>query len=539
MTLAPILSVLLFNLGASTPETTDLVIYGGSPAGIMAAVEGKKLGKSVVLIVPERQLGGMTASGLGRTDVGDKRAVGGLAREFYRRIARHYKKSDSWWCETPAEYRKRARRLVDSDVQWSFEPHVALATFRAMLAEQDVPVVSGQRLDLKNGVRKEGARITEIVMESGRRFAGKMFIDATYEGDLVAKAGVSYTVGREPNSRYRETLNGVQTGKATMHQFLRPVDPYLVPGDATSGLLPRVVSGPPGEDGSGDRRVQAYNFRLCTTDVPENRLPWPKPINYDPQQYELLLRCLEAGDHRVPSAQGYMPNRKTDINNFGAFSTDNIGKNYDYPDGDYVTREKIYQEHVEYTKGLMWTLANHTRVPAEVRKKVQAWGRAKDEFVENDNWPPSLYIREARRMAGADVVTEHHCRRKTIARDPVGMGAYAMDSHNVQRYVDAEGHVRNEGNFWIGVRPYLISYRVIVPKRSECTNLLVPVCVSASHVAYGSIRMEPVFMILGQSAAAAAALAIDDACDVQAVAYPKLRKRLLSEGQILNAPKSN
>jgi len=535
------LSSLLLVLGSiclSTHDQYDLVIYGGTPAGITAAVEGNQLGMSVVLVVPGRHLGGMTTAGLGRTDSGYRRGIGGLSREFYHRVFLHYQKPEAWIHETPADYRKRAGRLVHIDTQWGFEPHVAAAIFREFLTENNVRVVLGQRLDLNGGVRKKGTRITAIVMESGRTFAGKMFIDATYEGDLMAEAGVSYTIGREPNSRYKESFNGVQTKQTTGHQFLKPIDPHVVPGDPTSGLLPRIQASPPGPDGSGDHRVQAYCYRLCTTDVPGNRRPWPKPKNYDPRQYELLLRNLEAGDLRGPCPQGHMPNRKTDINNHGAFSTDNIGQNYDYPDGDYATREKIIQEHLDYTQGLMWTLAHHPRVPEKVRDEFQTWRLAKDEFVDNDNWPPQLYIREARRMVSAYVVTEHDCRGKTVAEDSVGLSTYfGMDSHNVGRYVDAEGHARNEGNLWKGARPYPISFRAIVPRSSECTNLLVPVCVSASHIAYGSLRMEPVFMILGQSSAAAAALAIESDCDMQAIEYQKLRKRLLAKGQVLTVAK--
>jgi hypothetical protein len=531
-------SFLLGCLGVTAPDQADLVIYGGTPAGITAAVEGRKLGKSVVLIVPERQLGGMTAGGLGRTDVGDKRAGGGLAREFYRRVHRYYQEPKAWRSETPAEYKKLAARLVDHDAQWGFEPHVALNIFREMLDENRVPVVSGERLDLKNGVRKVGTRIRSIIMESGRAFSGKMFIDATYEGDLMAKAGVSYTVGREPNALYGETFNGVQLPRNQAVDFIKPVDPYLVPGDPQSGLLPRVEAGPLGEVGAGDRRVQAYCFRLCTTDVPENRLPWPKPKNYEPRQYEVLLRNLEAGDLRIPVPQGYMPNRKTDTNSNGPVSLDDVGENYGYPDGDYAAREKIYREHLDYTQGLMWTLANHPRVPIEVRRKVQTWGPAKDEFVENGNWPPQLYVREARRMVGAYVITERDCRGKADVKDSVGMESYwGMDSHAVWRYVDDEGHARNEGNVWEGIRPFPISYRAIAPKPQECTNLLVPVCLSASHIAYGALRMEPAFMVLSQSSAAAAALAIEENCDLQAVDYQKLRDRLLAEGQVLNLPK--
>ena len=372
-------------------------------------------------------------------------------------------------------------------------------------------------------------------MESGRTFAGKMFIDATYEGDLMAAAGVSFHVGREANDVYGETLNGVEAKLNTKnHRFVKPVDPFVKPGEAASGLLPGIQATKLAAEGSGDRLVQAYCFRLCTTDAAENRRAWPKPADYSEERYELLLRNFDAGDERAPWHPLWMPNRKTDTNNNGAFSTDYIGGNYDYPDADYATRAKIIADHRSYQEGLLWTLANHPRVPAKVREEFQRLGLAKDEFVDNDNWPTQLYVREARRMIGAYVMTEHNCRGKKVADDSIGMGAYGMDSHNCQRYVDADGHVQNEGDVQVGgFKPYPISYGAIVPKPGECENLLVPVCLSSSHIAYGSIRMEPVFMILGQSAATAAALAIDGGVAVQKSKYAKLRERLLADGQVL------
>ena len=308
-------------------------------------------------------------------------------------------------------------------------------------------------------------------------------------------------------------------------------------GDPSSGLLPRVRAGPAGTDGEGDRRVQAYNFRVCATDQSQNRRPWPKPDNYDQKDFELLLRNFEAGDLRLPWHPVLLPNRKTDSNNNFAFSTDDIGSNYAYPDGDYATREKIWQEHIDYQKGLLWTLANHPRVPEKVRRHFQTWGLAKDEFVDNDNWPHQLYIREARRLVSDYVMTEQNCRGLRVAEDSVGLAAYTMDSHHTQRYVSADGSVRNEGDVQVGgFPPYPISYRALVPQEAECSNLLVPVCLSASHISYGSIRMEPVFMVLGQSAATAAAVAITDDVVVQKVSYPKLRERLLRVKQILEWP---
>jgi hypothetical protein len=512
----------------------DIVVYGGTSAGVSAAVQAARLGKSVILIEPGKHLGGLTSGGLGATDIGNKRAIGGVSREFYQRVKHHYQDDKAWVWEKRSEF-KGGGHDPKEDAAWTFEPRVAEKIFGDLVREHKVPVVFGQRLDLKSGVKKEGTRIRAIVMESGQTYRGKMFIDATYEGDLMAKAGVSYHVGREANKVYGETLNGVQVKNSVHHQFIKNVDPYVKPGDPTSGLLPKVVAGPLAADGEGDSKVQAYNFRLCATDAPANRRPWPKPANYDEKQYEILLRNFEAGDHRLPWNPVRMPNRKTDSNNNFAFSTDNIGMNYAYPDADHATRARIWQEHIDYQQGLMWTLANHPRVPEQVRKHFQTWGLSKDEFVDTDNWPHQMYVREARRMIGPYVMVEQNCRGARVVEDSVGLAAYTMDSHNIQRYVTKEGFVRNEGDVQVGgFPPYPISYRSLVPKAAECTNLFVPVCLSASHISYGSIRMEPVFMVLGESSATAAAMAIDAKIDVQAVDYPKLREKLLADKQVLD-----
>jgi hypothetical protein len=522
---------LIFSLAAGSPaaepQRADLIVYGGTSGGISAAIQAKRLGHSVILIEPTRHLGGLTTGGLGATDIGNKGAIGGMSREFYQRIKKYYQQEQVWI---------HSARPKDNgeDTQWTFEPGVATKTFSGMIEEAGVPVITGERLDLKNGVRKDGARITEIVMESGARFAGAVFIDATYEGDLMAKAGVSYHVGREANSVYNETLNGVQSARATKHQFIKDVDPWIIPGDSKSGVLPGIQTDAAGPDGSGDHRLQAYNFRLTTTDVPANRVPWPKPANYNPMSFELLLRNFEAGDHRAPWNPIFMPNRKTDTNNNFAFSTDNIGMNYGYPEGDYATRERIIQEHRDYTQGLMWTLANNPRVPGKVRAEFQRLGLAADEFTDNQNWPRQLYVREVRRMISDYVMTEKNCLRQEVIEDSVGMGAYNMDSHNVRRHLTADGKVRNEGDIQVSSKPYPISYRTIRPRAAECTNLLAPLVLSSSHIAFGSIRMEPVFMVLGQSSATAAVHAIQQKTTVQGIDYAKLKTQLLADRQVLD-----
>ncbi|MEZ6045123.1 MAG: FAD-dependent oxidoreductase [Planctomycetaceae bacterium] len=511
-------------------QTYDLVIYGGTSGGIAAALQAERMGKSVLLIEPGDHLGGLTSGGLGATDIGNKGAIGGISREFYQHVKMYYDESSHWKQEKQSDF---AGYKADEDAIWKFEPHVAEMIYRRLLKEAGIPVLFNERLDLKSGVVKEQGAIKKIVMESGVQIAGKIFLDTTYEGDLLAVAGVSFVVGREANADYGETLNGVQAQNAVYHQFEYEVDPYLVPGDPKSGVLPGINPDPLPEDGSGDSKLQAYCFRMCTTDVPENQVDWVKPAEYDPLQYELLLRNFEAGDRRIPWNPVFMPNRKTDTNNNFAISTDYIGMNYDYPNASYAEREEIIRHHLIYQQGLMWTLANDPRVPEEVRAHFQRLKPAKDEFTETDHWPHQLYIREARRMVSDYVMTQHDCQGRTIPHDAVGLAAYTMDSHNIQRHI-VDGHVINEGDVQVGgFSPYPISYRSIRPRKSECRNLLVPMCLSSTHIAYGSIRMEPVFMVLGQSAATAACQAIDDEVDVQDVDIEKLQNKLLDDKQVL------
>ena len=513
----------------------DVVIYGGTSAGAAAAVQVSRMGHSVILIEPGTHVGGLTSGGLGFTDSGDKRTIGGIAREFYQRIRKHYDNESAWTEERPTDY-VRYRRA--DDAMWTFEPRVAEQVFRQMLLEARVELLQNERLNRSSGVILAGNRIQQIVMESGLVLSGLQFIDATYEGDLMAASRVTYTIGREDNSVYGETLNGNQVRANTHnHRFLKLVDPFRIPGDRRSGLLPGIEAAGPGQEGAGDQRIQAYCFRMCMSKSPQNRRPFPKPDGYDESSYELLLRNFEAGDLRLPLSPDMMPNLKTDTNNNCAVSTDFLGGNYRYPEADYAEREKIIRDHERYQKGLMWTLANHPRVPASIRSEMAKWGLPLDEFTDNDNWPHQLYIREARRMVSDYVMIEQDCRRERMAADSVGLGSYNMDSHNVRRFVTAEGFVQNEGD--VQVSPggaYLISYRSVVPAKGQVANLAVPVCLAASHIAYGSIRMEPVFMVLGQSVATAAVMALESGHGLQDVPYAALRARLLRDGQVLDLP---
>lgn len=500
-------------------ESADIVVYGGTSGGIIAAVAAAREKRQVIVLEASNHLGGMTTGGLGATDVGNPGAIGGYAREFYNRVHEYYIR----------RYGKDSSQAKDCRTGFRFEPHVASRVFRDLLEECGIKVYMNEPL---RDVQKEGNRIVAIRTGKGRTWQAKVYIDASYEGDLLARAGVSYAIGREGRKDFGESLAGVQEFSKA-HQWYVKVSPY----DPMGRLLPLVQPGPLDPPGSGDRKVQAYNFRLCLTRRGDLRLPWPKPRNYDPARYELLARYLVARPdvkfaelcNPVP-----VPNGKTDTNNNGPISTDHIGANWDYPDGDEATRQRIWQDHKDYTQGFFYFLAYDSRVPAKLQEEVRSWGLAKDEFVESDNWPPQLYIREARRMRGIYIMTQHDIEENRYKEDSVGLGSYNMDSHHVQRVPTKEGGVINEGDFQVRVQPYSIPYRALLPGKDRCANLLVPVCVSATHVAYGSIRMEPVYMILGQASGVAAHLAIENQCPVQDISVEKLREKLKQQKAILS-----
>jgi hypothetical protein len=493
---------------------SDICVYGGTSGGVIAAVQAKKMGKKVALAEFSKHLGGLTSGGLTYTDIGNKGAIGGLSREFYRALGKVYGKEEAW----------------------TFAPSVAEKEFNRLVRDNSITVRFNQRLARVN---RRGLRITEIAMEDGTVYRAKMFIDASYEGDLMARAGVSYHYGREANSVYGETLNGIRE-KTPKHQFIVDVDPYVKPGDPSSGLLPFIQATPFGNPGDGDRSVQAYNFRLCFTKNPDNWKPIDPPADYDEKKFELLGRYFDAlkAANKKMTLNNFLKidmvtKDKTDINNNGGFSTDFIGMNYNYPEADYATRQKIWNEHLDYIKGFITYLKTSSRVPSDIQKEMNLWGLTQDEFRDTGGWPQQMYVREARRMVSDYVMSENNCRYQETITDSVGLAAYNMDSHNCRRIV-RNGRVENEGDVQVPpMKPYPISYRSIVPKQSECENLFVPVCLAASHIAYGSIRMEPVFMIMGQSSATAASLAIDDDVSVQHVNYDKLRARLLADKQIL------
>lgn len=489
-----ILALSLASLCSCAEKEYDLCIYGGNASGVVAAYSAATQGLDVVVIEPTCRIGGMVTGGLGLTDIGNKQVVKGVALQFFRKLGAKYGTLESW----------------------VFEPSAAKEILDGYLDNPHIKVVTGYHFC---DAAKEGTDIRTIRVAGGDNsldtltFKAKWFIDASYEGDLMAGSGVSYRTGREDNSEYGETWDGVQLLDG--HQFPDGVDPFVDPGNPESGLLWGISTQKLYPDGTGDNLIQAYNYRICLTDSVENMIPIARPDNYDPSKYELLLRLYDAqkekrnlNDYFIWSR---MPNRKTDINNRGGFSTDMIGMNYDYAEGTWERRQEIIKAHKDYTLGLLYFTANDPRVPEELRQKVAQWGLPKDEYTECGHWSPQLYIRECRRLVGEYVATQADCDNKVIAPNGIAMAAYTMDSHNCQRIVVEKGGkkmVKNEGNAEIhGGLPYPISYKSLTPKRGECTNLLVPVCCSASHIAYGSIRMEPVFMCMGQAAGLAVALA--------------------------------
>jgi hypothetical protein len=529
-------------LKAQTTHSADVIVYGGTSAAMTAAIKAKELGHSVIVVSPDKHLGGLTAGGLGWTDTGNKAVIGGLSREFYHRVWQHYNQPEAWSQQTRESYGNKGQGNPAIDgaqrTMWIFEPSAAERVFEQWIKEKEITIVRPALLDREQGVEVEDKRIKSIRTLDGATFNGKMFIDATYEGDLMAAAGVSYHVGREANAQYGEQWNGVQVGILHhRHHFgvlKEGISPYVVAGDPNSGVLPNVSSDPPGEYGQADHRVQAYCFRMCLTNHPANRIPFPKPDGYDPNQYEILRRVLVAGWRELFDKYDPIPNLKTDTNNHGPFSTDYIGMNYDYPNASYERRREIIQAHRRYQQGLLYFMANDPGVPQDVREAMSKWGLSKDEFMDNDHWPHQIYVREARRMVGEFVMTEHELVKTKPVVDSVGMGSYTIDSHNVQRYITPEGFVQNEGDIGVSAKgPYPISMKSLMPKKEEIENLVVPICISSSHIAFGSIRMEPVFMILGESASTVASIAIQNNSSVQNVTYAEVKPKLLAAGQVL------
>jgi hypothetical protein len=543
------------------PRTVyDVVVYGGTSSGVIAAVQAARRGGRVALVAPEHHLGGMSSSGLGLTDMGHTDTIGGLALEFYHRVWKHYLAPDAWRDGSRADYLEShpwhwgvtGQEVDRRQAQFMFEPHVAERIFNDLLLESEAHVALSERIDRGRPSAMDGTSIASLRCESGRSFRGRTYIDASYEGDLLAQAGVSYVVGREANADHGETFNGVHPNPPL------PFDPFNVAGDPASGTLPGIDPAPPGPAGTGDRRVQAYGFRLCLTDVADNRIDIGPPPNYDPGRYELHARYYQSfGPDAHPGSHRYayfglfgdgidgvtlfsrLPNRKTDSNNCGFASTDLIGGSHRWAHATYAQRDQIWREHQHYTQGLLYFARTDRRLPAAVRETLAAWGPARDEFADQDHWPYELYVREARRMVSDYVITEHDTTGDRVADDGIALGSYPADSHHVSCYVDRDGRPRTDGGFWdTRTRSFPLSYRAIRPRAGECTNLLVSGCISTTHVAYASARMEPVFMMLGQAAATAALLAVGAARDVQDIDVAALRRRLLEDGAVLEPRES-
>jgi len=539
--------IVLFTFGFQDASTigreaivADVIIYGGTSAAVTAAVEIARNGKSVLIVCPDKHLGGMTSSGLGWTDTGNKSVIGGLTREFYQRVYKEYAKPETWKWEKKEDYGNVGQGTPALDgankTMWIFEPHIAEKVFDDLVNENNIKVYKNEWLDRNKGVHRKNGKIISITTLSGNIYKAKIFVDATYEGDLMAASEVSYHVGREASDIYNEKWNGVQVGVLHhQHHFGdRNISPYKIKNDITSGVLPGISIEDPGTKGEGDNKIQAYCFRTCLTKNENNRIPFSKPDGYDPSQYELLIRIYNSGWEETFSKFDPIPNLKTDVNNHGPFSFDNIGMNYEYPEASYERRREIIKEHEIYQKGLLYFIATDPRIPAKTQKEMNKWGLSKDEFLDNAHWPHQIYVREARRMIGTFVMTENEILGKNKIEHSIGMGSYTMDSHNVQRYITPKGFVQNEGD--IGVHPkdpYKIDLGAILPKKEECANLLVPVAVSSSHIAFGSIRMEPVFMILGQSAGTVAVLALENNKSIHELSYEIIRARLIESGQVL------
>jgi hypothetical protein len=506
-------------VAANVVQEFDVVVYGGTAGGAIAAVSAAREGLKTALIEPGHHIGGMVSGGLGFTDFGKKEVIGGYALEFYKRVGKHY-----------------GMARYGAELSWYHEPHVAEMVLRQMLRESGVTVFEQHRLREKDGVQKTSAQIRQIRMENGAVFSAKIFIDSSYEGDLMAQAGVSYTYGREGSGLYDETLAGVRD-RTPFHQF----SVNLPAKDAGGRFWPEISTRILPAAGTPDKAVQAYNYRMCFSEVPENQVAFSKPTGYDARRYALFARLLEArqkSEGRAPDLNSVMkpdriPNGKADVNNNGAFSTDYIGGSWDYPEAGYARRAEIWQAHKDYQQGFFYFVANDPQVPETLRQEMNRWGLCKDEFTDNGNWPHQLYIRESRRMLGEYVMVQKDLQTDLAKPDPIGMGSYNSDSHNVERIVDSSGFVRNEGDMQVAVKPYQIPYRIMLPKRPEAVNLLVPVAFSASHVAYSSVRMEPQYMILGQAAGVAGKLAISGGVPPHDISIRTLVDTLRQQGAIM------
>jgi hypothetical protein len=515
------LKVLPGSYAAAKSPSVDLVVYGGTASGVMTAYSAAKEGLHVILLEPRGHLGGMVTGGLSATDLGQFQIIGGYARDFYMRTAAHY-----------------GVHSLARHEDWLSEPHVGEEIFRSMIQEAGVEVHFHEKLRERSGVLMSRKHVMALTTEDGKVWKAKVFADCSYEGDLMAESGVKYAIGREGVAEYGEDLAGVRA-VTPAHQFTWPLNAY----DDQHKLLPEISPGPLGTPGSGDKKIQAYNFRLILTHDRANLVPYPKPAGYNPARFALLRRYLnefEKNKGRAPTFRDVtnpvmIPNQKADFNNNGPVSTDYIGHSWDYPDGSYAQKQKIWNETVVYTQAFFYFLAHDPSVPASLQKEVNEWGLSKDEFVDTENFPNQLYIREGRRMIGTYVMRQADLQTTRTKPDSIGMGSYQSDSHNIQRVAREDGTATNEGDVQVAVQPYEIPLGVLLPRKEQVDNLLVPVCLSASHVAYSSVRMEPQYMIIGQAAGVVASLAIQGETAVQDVSVPALQNKLRLQKAVLNS----
>jgi hypothetical protein len=506
--------------------TTDICILGGSEAGFTAAIQASRLGKKVVLIEPTGHPGGMVVEGLGKDmRFGNARVIGGIAREFYEKVEAHYGLKAEF--ENPKWYSK-------------YEPSIAEAVIEQMLEEEkNITIIRNTRIKEQNGVEKKGNRIEKVILENGSEIKAKVFVDASIEGHLLHFAGITTETIREGNEKYGEKLNGVQEVN-TFKQFTVDVDPYIIEGDSTSGLIPTIQAGELGNHGDPSHYIQGFCFRMCLTKDEQNKLPINKPEDYVSERYEIYRRHLKEGGQLFrPEANRH--NGKTDIGSWHDLSANLYGENWEYPQGDYEKQDSIIQYHRSFTLGLLWFLQNDESVDSLTRANWEGWGLPKDEFTDNGNWPRRLYIRSGRRMVSEYVITEHNVdiKVKDTVSDPIAIAWWPPDVHHARRivkdgkaYNEGFTHVENDGTW----KPFKISFQATVPKKDECSNVLTPTCLSSSYVGYGSIRIVPTFMIMGQSVGAAATIAVNENLDVQDIPFPELEKVLLSQNQLLALP---
>jgi hypothetical protein len=504
--------------GPVVQEHFDVVVYGATASGSMAAIAAAQHGMHVALVEPGAHIGGMLSGGLSNSDVeNQQQLIGGLAQQFFAAAGAHY----------------------HQPISYAFEPHVAEEILRDMLAKARVAIFFHSRLA---SAQKNGSAITHIRLEDGREFIAHVFIDSSYEGDLMKAAGVTYVVGRESRDKYDEPLAGRQDLLPGHHQFR-----FTVSADtAGGGLLPFVVAQKDvAVTGSADGRFQSYCFRLCLTEDPADRLPITRPEGYDPNRYELARRYLEAAKGALSLGDFLgvvrIPNGKSDVNSTGPVSTDLLGASWEYPEASYARRQQIWEEHLTWAQGLIYFLQNDPAVPEAIRVQANHWGLPKDEFVDTGHWPNQLYVREGRRMQGEYFLTEHDLETLREKYDSIGMAGYNIDirevewlAHKVYLFPKVINQVFMEGYLSMPVRPWQIPYRALLPMEEQASNLLVTVCISASTIAYASFRMEPNYMIAGESAGTAAALAVKTKRSVHKIDIAELQSELRANGQILS-----